>query len=196
VRLTPGAPPVGPAQRLDTFKTGLPHAEVTRMEYVSRCPACSSLVRPGQDWCTLCHADLRPPERRAPAPVEPPELLEHDWAEPLPEPTALLLADRPQTSDPITDLSSDPLGAQPPVVGKHARHAAPEEPAVAGGALPDAEVSQLFAELAASSEDPLGGVLSKLPESQSMRVMVALAVGGTVAVVLVGVSWILGLVFG
>ena len=53
--------PQGARSRLP-FKRNVPSADVTRMEYVSRCPACSSLVRPGQDWCTLCHADLRPPQ--------------------------------------------------------------------------------------------------------------------------------------
>jgi hypothetical protein len=42
----------------------------------------------------------------------------------------------------------------------------------------------------------LSGVMSRLPESQGMRVLAALAVGGVVASVLVGISWILGLILG
>jgi hypothetical protein len=175
------------------------------MEYVSRCPACSSLVRPGQDWCTLCHADLRPPQRQAEELEATPSAGGQDWAdgglEQLPEPAALLLADRPAVP---------PVAAEPPVVlGKHARHAAPQEPqspgqagvgghlgSPVGGVLPEAEVSQLLAQLAAQSPDPLSGVVGRLPESQGMRILAALAVGGVVASVLVGISWILGLIVG
>jgi hypothetical protein len=179
------------------------------MEYVSRCPACSSLVRSGQDWCTLCHADLRPPqvevaqlevqELRTSAPAETTPAVEHDWiehegAEQLLEPTTLLLADRALTSAPVLER---------PALGKHARHAAPEEPASPGqfGAPvgtrpPESEIAQLLAQLAAESRDPLGGVLGRLPESQGMRVILALAAGSALAVVLVAVAWILGLIFG
>jgi hypothetical protein len=34
----------------------------------TRCPHCRAAVRPGAPWCTLCHADLRPPPP-APEPV-------------------------------------------------------------------------------------------------------------------------------
>lgn len=37
----------------------------------SRCPHCRAAVRPGAPWCTLCHADLRPPP---PEPVRAPVL--------------------------------------------------------------------------------------------------------------------------
>jgi hypothetical protein len=36
----------------------------------TRCPHCRAAVRPGAPWCTLCHADLRPPPP-APEPVLP-----------------------------------------------------------------------------------------------------------------------------
>lgn len=42
------------------------------LETASRCPHCRASVRPGAPWCTLCHADLRPPPEpvlAAPAPV-------------------------------------------------------------------------------------------------------------------------------
>ena len=38
----------------------------------TRCPHCRAAVRPGAPWCTLCHADLRPPPPPAPEPVLPP----------------------------------------------------------------------------------------------------------------------------
>lgn len=31
------------------------------LESATRCPHCRASVRPGAPWCTLCHADLRPP---------------------------------------------------------------------------------------------------------------------------------------
>ncbi len=38
------------------------------LETATRCPHCRASVRPGAPWCTLCHADLRPPP---PAPAPP-----------------------------------------------------------------------------------------------------------------------------
>ena len=35
----------------------------------SRCPRCAALIPPRAPWCTLCYADLRPPEEPAPAAV-------------------------------------------------------------------------------------------------------------------------------
>ncbi|MEX2289775.1 MAG: hypothetical protein WD794_05540 [Mycobacteriales bacterium] len=31
------------------------------LENATRCPHCRAAARPGAPWCTLCHADLRPP---------------------------------------------------------------------------------------------------------------------------------------
>ena len=47
------------------------------LESTTRCPHCRAAVRPGAPWCTLCHADLRPPPpapepEPAPALVSPP----------------------------------------------------------------------------------------------------------------------------
>ena len=39
------------------------------LETASRCPHCRASVRPGAPWCTLCHADLRPPPAPEPVPV-------------------------------------------------------------------------------------------------------------------------------
>jgi hypothetical protein len=169
------------------------------MEYVSRCPSCSALVRPGQDWCTLCHADLRPPELRptAVAPVlsevavEP--AVEH--ADPLEAPLDLLLAD----PDAPADLPS----------GKHARHAAvPAAPAALtsdGAVAPSqsespvdpVQLAEFMARLAAESADTsLGGFAGRLPQTQNMRMVLALGVGVGTALVLVFGAWLLGLVFG
>jgi hypothetical protein len=156
-------------------------ADVTRMEYVSRCPACSALVRREQDWCTLCHEDLRPPELR-PAAASAPE------AE-LAEPADALV-------DPLVAASPVLVDERPVVApaGKHARPSAPvpAEAMTPVGKLDDAEIEALIVQLAAESPDPVSGLMSRLPESQSMRVILALMVGGAVATLLVGLSYLLG----
>ena len=42
------------------------------LETTSRCPHCRASVRPGAPWCTLCHADLRPPPEPVASAPEPP----------------------------------------------------------------------------------------------------------------------------
>jgi hypothetical protein len=182
------------------------------MEYVSRCRACSALVRRDQDWCTLCHTDLRPPERRPSAPPEPSPPVEEPADEPL-DPLeaslALLLADR----EAVAAVPATPTAP----LGKHARgpEAAADLPvavptqvagerasagvsALTGGANPpdDAELALMIARLAAETGDPIAGAASRLPDSQSMRVALALAVGLGVAAVVIFVTWLLGLAFG
>lgn len=39
------------------------------LESTTRCPHCRAAARPGAPWCTLCHADLRPPPEPEPAPL-------------------------------------------------------------------------------------------------------------------------------
>lgn len=58
------------------------------LETAARCPHCRASVRPGAPWCTLCHADLRPPP---PAPAPEPE----------PVPVAAAPVQRPAV-DPLT----------------------------------------------------------------------------------------------
>jgi len=42
------------------------------LESATRCPHCRAAARPGAPWCTLCHADLRPPPPApSPAPLVP-----------------------------------------------------------------------------------------------------------------------------
>lgn len=52
---------------------GDPQADLLSPAVQSRCPACSAALRPGAPWCTLCYADLRPPEPQLepPSPVPP-----------------------------------------------------------------------------------------------------------------------------
>lgn len=58
----------------------------------TRCPHCRAAVRPGAPWCTLCHADLRPPP-------------------PAPEPVPVVAASAP-VLDPLTAPAAA-LGLQP-----------------------------------------------------------------------------------
>jgi hypothetical protein len=176
------------------------------MEYVSRCPACSALVRRDQDWCTLCHEDLRPPEQRPSAAVQ---------AEPATDPSAHeldgpMLGDAAADSDPLLAARSVLVDERPAPVapaGKHARPADPQVSAVAPqvghatpagtseGKLDDAEIAALIVQLAAESPDPVSGLMSRLPESQGTRALLALMVGGGLATILVGLSYVLGLFF-
>ena len=50
-----------------------PTADPVAAPAAARCPSCGSTPRAGAPWCTLCHADLRPPPGRAPrqAPLDP-----------------------------------------------------------------------------------------------------------------------------
>jgi hypothetical protein len=175
------------------------------MEYVSRCPACSSLVRPGQDWCTLCHEDLRPPELRPSAALPAPAEEELD---PLEAPLTLLVADRAPEAEPSPVQASAQAAVPVAPVGKHARQLDPDPvtapdlvarvatPARALSPEDEIELAALIARLAAESPDPLGRVSSRLPETQAMRIVLALAVGGGVALVVILVTWVLGLIFG
>ena len=90
-------------------------------------------------------------------------------------------------------MAPEPFTEQPaPAVGKHARAVEPETPT----GVDPATMSELMARLAAESGEPLGGLLARLPESQGMRILLALGVGGTLAVLFVGICWLLGLVLG
>ncbi len=40
------------------------------VENATHCPHCRAGVRPGAPWCTLCHADLRPPAAPEPVPAQ------------------------------------------------------------------------------------------------------------------------------
>lgn len=162
------------------------------MEYVSRCPACAALVRHGQDWCTLCHADLRPPPVRA-ARVEPVDV----------EPVDVGLVDAVPAVGKHARRSAEDVtgGGDVASAGPHAAHGVRGTVDTASvtahtSPIPEAVVAQMLAELAAGSPDPVGGLMSRLPETQTMRVVLALVVGSVVALVLVFGSWLLGAIFG
>ena len=153
------------------FKSVPRDADVTRMEYVSRCPACSALVRRDQDWCTLVP--------RGPAPTRAASVRRRRRV------------DRPhRLGGPAARNSVAPArraprarrgAARPGRAGrKHARPSAVEVPAVrprqAGGRRDRSARSSSWPR----SPDPVSGLMSRPPESQSMRVILALMVGGAV----------------
>ena len=72
-----------------------------------RCPDCSSAVRPGVDWCSLCHADLRPPEDRSVA--------------------AAMLPAAPDVGAPEATDEELELAGGVPSAGRHARRVLPVE---------------------------------------------------------------------
>jgi hypothetical protein len=79
----------------------------------ARCPDCSSLVRPGMAWCTLCHADLRSDEEKAAAAAEASLVLAHSGG-----------AESAEQAD-AADGTDAPQVTQAPVAsrGRHARPA-------------------------------------------------------------------------
>jgi hypothetical protein len=164
---------------------------VTDVLATTRCPQCVALVRPGQPWCTLCHADLRP----APDPV----VEEPQAALPVTLTSAALTSGVPPV-DPVTD----PLPAAPDgSAGKHARHAG-GSPEVAGAAAEatttttgpsEREIEAMLAQLAAQSDPTLGG-LGKQFASPGAKVALAVGVGVGVMVLLLVGAVILAAVFG
>ena len=88
-----------------------------RVTSPTACPSCGAALRPGQLWCTLCYADLRPPE---------------------PEPTPEVAADPVAVVPPdIVAAAPDPLDLSTPLdlVG---RAAVPADLTPAIGAAPAA----------------------------------------------------------
>jgi DNA-directed RNA polymerase subunit RPC12/RpoP len=65
------------------------------LETDMRCPHCRAAVRPGAPWCTLCHADLRPPPPPEPTPapvltIPPTATYGHPALDPLTAPAVTL----------------------------------------------------------------------------------------------------------
>ena len=77
------------------------------LESTTHCPHCRAAARPGAPWCTLCHADLRPPPP-APSPEPPPPPLDIPSTasygapalDPLTAPATALGPPTPATEDP------------------------------------------------------------------------------------------------
>ncbi len=173
---------------------------MTNVLAAARCPQCAALVRPGQPWCTLCHADLRPePAHASPSPV-------------VGEPAEAIAPQAPQVeSTPISAV--DPLyaplellsaaAAEAVVEGaEEATHAAEESSVsanddVSGPGSPSApgsptisnqDIEAMLAQLAAQTTDPLGGVGGRFT-SRSAKVMLAVgvALGATAFLLLAAV---------
>ncbi len=145
---------------------------------LAACPTCGSALRPGQPWCTLCYADLRP------APEPAPEPAREAAPEPSPEPErAPVTLPAGLVVDPVQPL---PVAPAWPCTG-------------CGSANPydlDACAGCGQAFLAGARHDapllvlPLVGDLGRLERSHRL----ALAVG--VVVAFLALVLILGLLFG
>jgi hypothetical protein len=145
-------------------------------ELTPRCPGCGAHVRAGDQWCTLCYADLR--AAAASPPAEPPQ----DGVGP------------PGSDDPVphaADPAADAVEPDAPVAavpgGRHARRAAqPPGPAgtASGGrtAVEEVDPDVLLVQLAADSGFALHGLAGHL---DSPGAKVAVMAGGIVAVTLV-----------
>ncbi|MEO6821677.1 MAG: hypothetical protein ABI468_04265 [Candidatus Nanopelagicales bacterium] len=175
---------------------------------LARCPQCNAALPHGAPWCSLCHADLRPP---------PPE--------PVPEPEAAT----PELDGPDSDAHDlVPALPVPAAVrgGRHRRGAPVPVPATAGAnytvpdtAAPDpaklVERSALLVAEAPKGEDGnpdiellASALIAQLESSEAQRTALpawdrvpggkwTVLAGGMVALtlVLVGLSAVLGVIF-
>ena len=187
-----------------------------------RCPECSSLVRAGSPWCSLCHADVRSDEEKAAALAET-ALLEAAVESPLHEPVP-------------AGVEAAGAGAQAPR-GRHARpstlplsaHSATSSAAAAGstalatapgsssapvaesdGPASSTETEDKIAELkqagvdvdgmlqllaSTSGTDPLNGLVERLSSKGSRAVAVLVAAAALTAIG-IGLMFLLGTFFG
>jgi len=147
-----------------------------------RCPTCGSLVRPGADWCSLCHADLRPVAEAAavdPVGVDP------------------VVADHAAVEAPpieVTSAAAATVGASHR--GRHARSSVDEHPSGASAAdlaLAKAGIdsSTVAAMLAADGSKPLSVAAGRIADRQQKVVAIVV---GTVGLMAVGflVLYVLG----
>lgn len=187
-----------------------------------RCPECSSLVRAGSPWCSLCHADVRSDEEKAAALAET-ALLEAAVESPLHEPVP-------------AGVEAAGAGAQAPR-GRHARpstlplsaHSATSSAAAAGstalatapgsssapvaesdGPASSTETEDKIAELkqagvdvdgmlqllaSTSGTDPLNGLVERLSSKGSRAVAVLVAAAALTAIG-IGLMFLLGTFIG
>ena len=183
-----------------------------------RCPECSSLVRAGSPWCSLCHADVRSDEEKEAARAE----------------AALLEAavDSPAREPAPTTVEAAGAGAEAPR-GRHARPSTlplkVDSPAAAGttalatapdsssapaaesdGAAMSNETEDKIAELkqagvdvdgmlqmlaSTSGTDPLNGLAERLSLKGSRAVAVLVA-AATLTAIGLGLMFLLGTLFG
>jgi hypothetical protein len=149
-----------------------------------RCPACGSLVRPGADWCSLCHADLRPAPERTPEPalvdVAPVE------AAPVESHAVHAAPAGPLAVDAVQDEVSTAVGG--PRRGRHARatveeHASGASPADVALAQAGIDAGTVAAMLAADGSRPLASAADRIADRQHRLLAV---VGGMAALTAVG----------
>jgi len=136
----------------------------TVMDVDLRCPSCSARVRPQEQWCSLCHTDLR--ARPEPAPVGP--ALDQT-------------VERHHDAGPTAGLGAGPdAGAQAPA-------------ATRDGRSPEAVADEMLARLAASEggSGRLGAAAGPL-RSPAARAGVVLAGASVLALVCFALLALLG----
>jgi hypothetical protein len=128
----------------------------------TRCPECSSLVRPGMAWCTLCHADLRSEEEREAARAEADLVLAHSGASADEEDSALVTDTAPQAAPvasrgrharPGPAVVAPPAALPAATAGRTDVELDPDAAAAATAAATAAETDAKLAELQAAGID-------------------------------------------
>lgn len=143
------------------------------------------MLRDGQEWCTLCHADLRvsaaPVQEPAPWGVDDP-------ADPLTAPLALV------------EAAVAPTPTPPVSGGRHARSANTSEigpvPGPSAGGPSEADIDAMLAQLALQSGSNQLGEVSGLLGSRSAKVAAAIGLCVALTVALLLGSVVLTAVFG
>lgn len=188
-----------------------------------RCPECSSLVRAGSPWCSLCHADVRSDEEKAAALAETALLeaaVESPVREPVPagieaagagaeaprgrhaRPSTLPLSAHTATNSSAAAAGSTALATAP---GSSSAPVAETDGAVTSTETEDkiAELKQAGVDVdgmlqllaSTSGTDPLNGLVERLSSKGSRAVAVLVAAAALTAIGL-GLMFLLGTFIG
>ena len=146
------------------------------------CGNCGARVSPGLQWCTLCHADLRPPPSPEELAALPPPPLP-----PQAEPPPLPPAGAPIPPPPSADVG------QPPVMPPPAGAANPD----AAGSVrpPESQEVEQWGVLLAASESQQKSRMGRALSSRGTRISVALLGALGVMLVLTLIGTVLGALF-
>jgi len=179
-----------------------------------RCPQCAALVRPEQAWCTLCHADLRPPadlepdaEDRSGAAPEAEGVWDPDDATlseaGIPEPapvrdTGAAHAGRHGRHSRASAVVSERAGAESTDLAAASPAASSPyrdvDPLDAELALAGVDVDGMLAALASKDDAQLRGWVGKL-DSKPTRVLVVTGATLIVTAGVVGLMFLFGTIF-
>jgi hypothetical protein len=148
-----------------------------------RCPQCGAAVRPGAPFCTLCHADLRPPK---PEPEPEPEPLDVDPPAAVAYTPAVVSGPDPLTG-PLDAVTGEQTGPTWPCTACGTHNRIERETCSACG-LPF--LSGLREQDSPLLELPVVGDITQLPRG------LRFAIAGGVVLAVLALTLLLGVLFG